>query len=96
MLSAATYFLTPTILFLSQLGRRELYDGLPFQAVFGLQSRERTLSKSYASFVASQSTANLQALPGGADEEEKEVTNLLGLDSSIITLPLLTSILIAR
>ena len=23
-----------------ELGRRELYDGLPFQAVFGLQSRE--------------------------------------------------------
>jgi hypothetical protein len=36
----------------SQLGRQELYTQVPFQAVFGLQKRERAISQAFASYAA--------------------------------------------
>ena len=40
-------YLTPL-----QMGRHELYENLPFTAVFGMQRKERSLSQAFASYVA--------------------------------------------
>lgn len=35
-----------------QMGRKELYDNLPFTATFGIQKKERSMSRAWASFAA--------------------------------------------
>ena len=43
---------SPSYLTPSQMGRQELYQQVPFAAVFGLQKRERLVSEAFASYAA--------------------------------------------
>ena len=43
---------SPSYLTPSQMGRQELYQQVPFTAVFGLQKRERLVSEAFASYAA--------------------------------------------
>uniref|UniRef100_A0A7S1BWB8 Hexose transporter 1 n=1 Tax=Corethron hystrix TaxID=216773 RepID=A0A7S1BWB8_9STRA len=47
-----------------QMGRKELYDSLPFTATFGLQKQERKLSQAFASYAA-----DLDMLANSANED---------------------------
>lgn len=87
--------LTPT-----QLGRQELYEQIPFAAVFGLQKKERTLSRAFASYAADVDAASHANLSELDMESRRSRTNMIILDelefeSVLVTTPLVFAILVA-
>lgn len=89
-----------TILTPSQLGRQELYQQVPFQAVFGLQKTSRTISEAFASYAAELDIQTAK----GLSEDEKElrssrasmmILDELEFDASVVTTPLVFAIIVA-
>ena len=88
-------YLTPT-----QMGRQELYQQVPFAAVFGLQKRERAVSEAFASYAAELDIMDQK----GLSEEEKDmrrsqasliILDELDFDSNLVTTPLVFAIIVA-
>jgi MFS transporter, SP family, solute carrier family 2 (facilitated glucose transporter), member 3 len=91
-------YLTPT-----QMGRQELYVEVPFTAVFGLQSRERSLSQAFAMSAAEFDIQGQVADHPMTDEEKKSrmsrasmiILDELEFDSSVVTTPLIFAVIVA-
>jgi MFS transporter, SP family, solute carrier family 2 (facilitated glucose transporter), member 3 len=91
---------TPEGLTPSQLGRQELYEQIPFTAVFGLQTKERSLSHAFASYAADVDAASHTNLSQRDMESRRSMTNMIILDelefdSVLVTMPLVFAILVA-
>jgi hypothetical protein len=91
---------TPGSLTPSQLGRQELYQQVPFQAVFGLQKTSRTISEAFASYAAE---LDIQTATG-LSQDEKElrssrasmmILDELEFDANVVTTPLVFAIIVA-
>lgn len=81
------------------MGRQELYQQVPFAAVFGLQKRERMVSEAFASYAA-----DLDIQQCNLSEEEKNnrrsqasliILDELEFDSTLVTTPLIFAIVAA-
>lgn len=88
-------YLTPT-----QLGRQELYKGVPFTAVFGLQRMERSYSEAFASYAAELDVSDQKNL--SEDERSNRMSQAtlmimdeLEFDNSVVTIPLVFAIVVA-
>lgn len=84
----------------AEMGRQELYELVPFTAVFGLQKKERKLSEAFASFAADLDVMEQKDLSA----REKELRHLrasmmimdeIEFESAVVTQPLVFAILIA-
>ena len=88
-------YLTPT-----QLGRQELYKGVPFTAVFGLQRSVRDMSMAFAMSAAEMDAMDQTNL---TDEERSNrmsraslmILDELEFDANVVTMPLVFAVLIA-
>jgi len=88
-------YLTPT-----QMGRQELYEHVPFTAVFGLQKMEHMVSEAFASYAAE---LDIQDQKGLTDEEKDMrrsqasliILDELEFDSNLVTTPLVFAIIVA-
>ena len=58
---------SPSVLTPSQLGKQELYQQVPFTAVFGLQKTSRSISQAFAEYAAELDVSNQK----GLSEQEK-------------------------
>ena len=97
-------YLTPL-----QLGRHELYEMVPFTAVFGMQQKERNITKAFANYAADLGTmeADLEAysqtnqhLTAAEMDSRKSHASLLlleelELDAVVITTPLIIALFMA-
>ena len=94
--SQAPSYLTPT-----QMGRQELYKDIPFQAVFGLQRMERSISMAFASYAAElDMTSSDRHL--SAEERSSRMSRAsmiimdeLEFDATVVTMPLVFAIVVA-
>ena len=84
----------------SQLGRQELYQQVPFQAVFGLQKTSRTISEAFASYAAELDVQTTK----GLSQDEKDlrssrasmmILDELEFDANVVTTPLVFAIIVA-
>jgi len=94
-LDGRTEGLTPT-----ELGRQELYELIPFTAVFGLQKKERTISQAFASYAADIDVMSQQNLSQTDIESRRSRTSMIILDelefdAVLVTTPLVCAILLA-
>lgn len=88
-------FLTPT-----QLGRQELYEQVPFSAVFGLQRKERAISEAFANFAAEIDVEKSQGLSDAEKNLRRSRASMIILDelefeAAVITTPLVFAIICA-
>lgn len=97
-------YLTPL-----QLGRHELYEMLPFAAVFGMQQKERNISKAYANYAADMETIEVDTLVFSQTQRHLSMAELdarkihsslllmeeLDLDAVVITTPLMIALFMA-
>ena len=92
-------YLTP-----SALGRKELFEMVPMQAVFGLQKKERSLSIAFASYAADLDMLGHEEEYKDLSTEEKNkrrsraslaVMNDFELDRSVVTTPLIFAVMVA-
>lgn len=96
-------YLTPL-----QMGRHELYEAIPFAAVFGLQRKERNLRTAYASYAADLDIleAHQIASVSKKDLTQEEIARRhsvaslvimdeLQLDSVLVTTPLIFAVFVA-
>ncbi|KAL7521252.1 hypothetical protein ACHAWX_007573 [Stephanocyclus meneghinianus] len=97
-------YLTPL-----QLGRHELYEMIPFTAVFGMQKKEKNMSKAFASYAADLQAfeddqklfaQTKQHLSASELVSRKSYTSLvlldeLEMDSVLITTPLIIAVLVS-
>jgi len=96
-------YLTPL-----QMGRQELYEVIPFTAVFGLQKKERNLRSAYASFAADLDVMEASQLASKSNNsftkedfsKRQSVAQLmimddLELDSVLMTTPLIFAVFVA-
>lgn len=88
-------YLTPT-----EMGRQELYRQIPFEAVFGLQQKERAVSQAFASYAAELDTLDQ---PGMTEAEKKShvsrasmmILDELEFDANVVTMPLVFAVFVA-
>lgn len=96
-------YLTPL-----QLGRKDLYEVLPFTAVFGLQRKEREIERAYASYAADLDLLQAQQAAEAAHQpmsdlqkaHRKSYSELLLLDEFkiervMMTTPLIAAVIVA-
>lgn len=97
-------YLTPL-----QLGRHELYEMIPFYSVFGMQQKERNITKAFADYAAdldgieadqlAYSRTNQHLSPAELDSHKSHAALLLmeelELDSVLITTPLIVALFMA-
>jgi len=97
-------YLTPI-----EMGRHELYEAIPFAAVFGLQRKERNLRSAYASYAADLDVQEAHQIALATSKkdltlEEVEmrhsfaslvIMDELQLDSVMVTTPLIFAVLVA-
>jgi MFS transporter, SP family, solute carrier family 2 (facilitated glucose transporter), member 3 len=86
---------TPT-----QMGRQELYRGVPFAAVFGLQRKERSISQAFADYAAGLDADNLKDLPEAERHSRMSRASMMILDelefeANVVTVPLVFAIVVA-
>jgi hypothetical protein len=90
----------PATLTPSELGRQELYELLPFQAVFGLQKKEREISKAFAEYAAEVDVASAKGL-SDADKTARQsqasmmILDEIEFDAGVVTTPLVFAIIVA-
>jgi len=83
------------------MGRQELYKDIPFQAVFGLQRMERSISMAFASYAAElDMTSSDRHL--SAEERSSRMSRAsmiimdeLEFDATVVTMPLVFAIVVA-
>lgn len=91
---------TPSYLTPTEMGRQELYQQVPFAAVFGLQKRERLVSEAFASYAAE---LDMQGQKNLTDEERDTrrsqasliILDELEFDANLVTTPLIFAIVVA-
>jgi len=97
-------YLTPI-----QLGRHELYEMIPFTAVFGLQQKERNITKAFANYAADLDTLEADQLVYSQTNQHLSAAELdsrkshaslllieeLELDAVVLTTPLMVALLMA-
>jgi len=97
-------YLTPL-----QLGRHELYEMVPFTAVFGMQQKERNISRAFASYAADLDSMEADQLSFSQNNKRmseaelnsrRSYTSLLLLDefemdAVLVTTPLIIAIFVA-
>ena len=88
-------YLTPT-----QMGRQELYQQIPFAAVFGLQKREHMVSEAFASYAAELDIMDQKGLSEAEKDTRRSQASLiimdeLDFDSNLVTTPLVFAIIVA-
>jgi len=97
-------YLTPI-----QLGRHELYERVPFTAVFGMQQKERNISKAFASYAADLDTLEYDQLVYSRTSQHLSAAELnsrrthaslllmdeLEMDAVLVTTPLIIAIFVA-
>ena len=97
-------YLTPL-----QLGRHELYEMVPFTAVFGMQLKERNITKAFASYAADLDTLEHDQLVYSRTNQHLSVDELdsrrnraslllmdeLEMDALLVTTPLIIAIFVA-
>ncbi|CAB9524177.1 family 2, facilitated glucose transporter member [Seminavis robusta] len=88
-------YLTPT-----QMGRQELYQQVPFTAVFGLQKRERLVSQAFASYAAELDVKDQKGLSDAEKDSRRSQASLIILDelefdANVVTTPLVFAIIVA-
>ena len=90
----------PSYLTPSQMGRQELYVEIPFQAVFGLQRKEHSLSLAFADYAAHLDVDTHQELT----QEEKTsrlsrasmiILDELEFEANVVTVPLVFAVVVA-
>lgn len=84
----------------AQMGRQELYELVPFTAVFGLQKKERRLSEAFASYAADLDVMEQKNLSNKEKELRHSRASMIIMDeiefeSVMVTQPLVFAILIA-
>jgi SP family facilitated glucose transporter-like MFS transporter 3 len=87
----------------SELGRQELYTQVPFQAVFGLQKKEREISIAFAHYAADLDVASSSASAGlsevdktaRASQASMIILDELEFDAQVVTTPLVFAIIVA-
>ena len=90
----------PATLTPSELGRQELYELVPFQALFGLQKREHEISKAFAEYAAEVDVASAKGL-SEVDKNVRQsqasmmILDEIEFDSSVVTAPLVFAIIVA-
>jgi SP family facilitated glucose transporter-like MFS transporter 3 len=78
-----------------------LYSQLPFQAVFGLQKREREISKAFAAYAADLDVASTKGLLSEADKTVRQsqasmiILDEIEFDAQVVTTPLVFAIVVA-
>lgn len=90
----------PSTLTPSELGRQELYSQVPFQAVFGLQHKERQISHAFADYAANLDVASAKDL---SDKEKTlrqsqasmTILDEIEFDAQVVTTPLVFAIIVA-
>jgi MFS transporter, SP family, solute carrier family 2 (facilitated glucose transporter), member 3 len=90
----------PATLTPSELGRQELYTQVPFQAVFGLQRKERELSKAFANYAADLDVASSRDLTDKERDFRQSQASMIILDeiefdAQVVTTPLVFAIIVA-
>jgi hypothetical protein len=91
---------TPSTLTPSQLGKQELYQQVPFTAVFGLQKTSRSISKAFADYAA-ELDMNTQKGLSEAEKEQRSsrasmiILDELEFDAQVVTTPLVFAIIVA-
>ena len=97
-------YLTPL-----QLGRHELYERVPFTAVFGMQQKERNITKAFASYAADLDTLEQDQIVYSRTNQHLSVDELdsrrtraslllmdeLEMDAVLVTTPLIIAIFVA-
>ena len=97
-------YLTPL-----QLGRHELYERVPFTAVFGMQQKERNITKAFASYAADLDTLEQDQLVYSRTNQHLSAAELdsrrshaslilmdeLEMDAVLVTTPLIIAIFVA-
>ena len=87
--------LTPT-----QMGIQELYQQVPFTAVFGLQKKERAISQAFASYAADLDVMGHMELSNEDKETRRSRASMIILDelefeTVMVTTPLVFAIIVA-
>jgi MFS transporter, SP family, solute carrier family 2 (facilitated glucose transporter), member 3 len=90
----------PATLTPSELGRQELYTQVPFQAVFGLQRKEREISKAFASYAADLDVSSARGLTDKEKSFRQSQASMIILDeiefdAQVVTTPLVFAIIVA-
>ncbi|KAL3909113.1 MAG: hypothetical protein SGILL_008217 [Bacillariaceae sp.] len=90
----------PATLTPSELGRQELYSQVPFQAVFGLQRKEREVSKAFASYAADLDVASARDLSEAEKNFRQSQASMIILDeiefdAQVVTTPLVFAVIVA-
>jgi MFS transporter, SP family, solute carrier family 2 (facilitated glucose transporter), member 3 len=90
----------PATLTPSELGRQELYTQVPFQAVFGLQRKEREISKAFASYAADLDVSSARGLTDIEKSVRQSQASMIILDeiefdAQVVTTPLVFAIIVA-
>lgn len=92
-----------------QLGRHELYEMVPFTAVFGMQQKERNITRAYANYAADMDTIEVDTLVFSQTQQHLSMAELdarkihsslllleeLELDAVVITTPLMIALFMA-
>ncbi|KAG7357273.1 sugar transporter [Nitzschia inconspicua] len=91
---------SPATLTPSELGRQELYTQVPFQAVFGLQRKEREISKAFANYAADLDVASAKDLSDKEKSLRQSQASMIILDemefdAQVVTTPLVFAIIVA-
>ena len=100
---------SPSYLTPLQLGRHELYEMVPFTAVFGMQQKERNISKAFANYAADVDTLEADQLSYAQTNRRMSEAELnsrrshtslllldeLELDAVLVTTPLIVAIFVA-
>jgi SP family facilitated glucose transporter-like MFS transporter 3 len=84
------------------MGRLELYREVPFQAVFGLQRKEHSISQAFAMFAANQAEGGEPTDSKSSADRASRVSfasamilDELEFDASVVTMPLVFAVLCA-
>lgn len=82
------------------MGKQELYQQVPFTAVFGLQKRERIVSQAFASYAAELDILDQKDLTEEEKDNRRSQASLIILeeiefDSNLVTTPLVFAIIVA-
>ena len=91
---------TPSLLTPSQLGKQELYTQVPFQAVMGLQKREKSVAEAFATYAAELNVSSARGLSEAERETRASRASMMILDeiefeAKVVTTPLVFAIIVA-
>ncbi|KAL7472581.1 hypothetical protein ACHAXS_012952 [Conticribra weissflogii] len=100
---------SPSYLLPLQLGRHELYEMVPFTAIFGMQQKERNISRAFASFAAELDSMEADQLSFSQNNKRMSEAELnsrrshtslllldeLEMDAVLVTTPLIIAIFVA-